>query len=55
MRWSHVNRKPKLPLQDRLALHALRPSRASIIEVAGIATVILSVALVTYVLYSIWV
>ena len=24
MRRSHVNRKPALPLQDRLALHALR-------------------------------
>ena len=24
MRWSHVNREPALPLQDRLALHALR-------------------------------
>ena len=54
MRWSHVNRKPKLPLQDRLALHALRPSRASIIEVAGIVTLVLSAALVVSVLYSIW-
>ena len=24
MRWSHVDREPALPLQDRLALHALR-------------------------------
>jgi hypothetical protein len=24
VRWSHVNREPALPLQDRLALHALR-------------------------------
>ena len=24
MRWSKVDKKPKLPLQDRLSLHALR-------------------------------
>ena len=46
-----INAAARLPPRWRMAFD---PSRASILEVAGIATIILSVVVIASVVYSIW-